>query len=180
MDEVTIKPPRKDDQLDGMRFRLAVEADLREMEWEGRYKRYRRVYKEVYQRASRGLALMWVAEMPAFGLVGQAFVQLKMRDRTCANGISRAYIHSFRVRPSLRSRGIGTALMAHIEQDLKARGFQEVTLNVAEDNPGGLRLYERLGYQIIKKIPGTWSYYDDRGKLQHVSEPGFRLMKALD
>ncbi|MGD2026250.1 MAG: GNAT family N-acetyltransferase [Anaerolineales bacterium] len=180
MDEVNIKPSREDDMFDGMRFRLAVEDDLREMEWEGRYKRYRRVYKDVYHRASRGLALMWVVELPSFGLIGQAFIQLKMRDRSCANGTSRAYIHSFRVRPSLRNRGIGTDLMAHIEQDLKARGFQEVTLNVAEDNHGALRLYERLGYQIMKKIPGTWSYYDDRGKLRHVSEPGFRLMKVLD
>lgn len=180
MDETEIKAHGKDKLLDGMVFRQAVEADLREMEWEGSYKRYRRVYKDVFQRASSGLALMWVVELPSFGMVGQAFVQLKMRDRSCANGTNRAYIHSFRVRPAFRSRGIGSALMAHIETDLQRRGFQEVTLNVAEDNPGALRLYQRLGYLIIKKIPGRWSFYDDTGKLQHVSEPGYRLMKRLD
>ena len=35
--------------LAGMRIRQAVEADLREMEWEGSYKRYRRVYQEVFE-----------------------------------------------------------------------------------------------------------------------------------
>jgi len=162
-----------------VRYRKVVESDLREIEWEGSYKIYRQVYADVYRRTENGLALMWVAELPEFGLVGQAFVQLKMHDRSCANGSTRAYIHSFRVRPAMRGRGLGTALMDVVEQDLIQRGFREVTLNVAEDNQGALRLYQRLGYSVAKKISGKWSFYDDQGKLQHVEEPGFRLVKSL-
>jgi len=162
-----------------VRFRQAVEGDLREIEWEGAYTKYRRVYQNVYERAALGLALMWVAELPGFGLVGQAFVQLKMHDRSCANGRTRAYLHSFRVRPSMRNRGLGTKLMQIIEQDLIQRGFRELTLNVAEDNHKALRLYRRLGYTVEKTIPGKWSYHDDQGKLQQEAEPGFRLMKVL-
>ena len=162
-----------------IRFRKADEADLLEIEWEGAYKNFRRVYQDVYQRAGRGLAVMWVAELPEFGLVGQAFVQLKMHDQTCADGRTRAYIHSFRVRPAMRNRGLGTALMDVVEQDLIQRGFREVTLNVAEENEGALRLYNRLGYTVLKKIPGRWSYYDEKGKLQKVVEPGYRLIKYL-
>lgn len=167
------------DWLSRVRFREAVEADLREIEWEGNYQKYRQVYADVYRRTGRGLALMWLADLPEFGLVGQGFVQLKMHDKSCANGRTRAYIHSFRVRPGMRNRGLGTALMEHIENDLLQRGFREVTLNVAEENDGALRLYQRLGYSILKKIPGKWSFYDDKGKLQHVVEPGFRLLKTL-
>lgn len=162
-----------------VRYRKAVEADLHEIEWEGAYTKYRRVYQNVYERVALGLALMWVAELPGFGLVGQAFVQLKMHDRSCANGRTRAYLHSFRVRPAMRNRGLGTKLMQIIEQDLIQRGFRELTLNVAEDNQDALRLYRRLEYKVIKKIPGKWSFYDDQGKLQEVAEPGFRLMKVL-
>jgi len=169
-----------DGWLERVRYREAVEADLREIEWDGAYTQYRQVYADVYRRTGRGLALMWVAELPELGLVGQAFVQLKMHDRSCANGRTRAYLHSFRVRPAMRNRGMGTALMAFIEQDLLQRGFHEVTLNVAEDNEGALRLYQRLGYSVVKKISGKWSFYDDKGKLQNVVEPGYRLLRVLE
>jgi len=162
-----------------VRYRKAVEADLRMIEWEGAYTKYRRVYQNVYERTALGLAVMWVAELPGFGLIGQAFVQLKMHDRSCANGRTRAYLHSFRVRPAMRSHGLGTRLMEIIEQDLIQRGYRELTLNVAEDNENALRLYRRLGYTVMKKISGEWSFYDDQGKLQEVVEPGFRLMKVL-
>jgi ribosomal protein S18 acetylase RimI-like enzyme len=160
-------------------IRQAVEADLLDMEWEGAYTRYRKNYAEVYQRTTRGKAIMWVLDLPGFGLVGQVFVQLKMQDRNCANGKTRAYIHSFRVRPAMRGHGLGTWLMNHAEMDLNRRGFREVTLNVAEVNEEALRLYAKLGYEKIKRIPGRWSYYDDKGVLRHISEPGFRLMKRL-
>lgn len=171
--------PQADGWLGRVRFRQALEADLRKIEWEGAYTKFRQVYADVYQRSTSGLALMWVAELLEIGLVGQAFVQLKMNDRSCANGKSRAYLHSFRVRPALRGRGLGTALMAFVEQDLLQRNFSELTLNVADDNPEALRLYYRLGYTVVKRISGEWSFYDDKGKLQRVVEPGYRLAKML-
>lgn len=160
-------------------LRKAERTDLQEMEWEGEYTRYRRNYEEVFIRSLTGKAVMWVLELPEVGLVGQVFVQLIMDDRSSANGKTRAYIHSFRVREKMRGYGLGTWLMENAEKDLVRRGFKEVTLNVAEENEGALRLYERLGYDVVKRIPGRWSYYDDQGKLRHVSEPGFRLMKKL-
>ena len=160
-------------------IRHVVEPDLPALEWEGAYSRYRRNYAEAFQRSKDGKAVMWVMDLPGYGLVGQAFVQLTMSDRSSANGKTRAYLHSFRVRPAMRGYGLGTRLMFHVERDMLRRGFREITLNVAEDNEGALRLYNRLGYKIIKRIPGNWAYYDDTGKLQHVQEPGFMLMKRL-
>ena len=165
--------------LENVKIRLAAKTDLREMEWEGEYQHFRMVYADVYDRSRRGLALMWVAELPGEGLLGQAFVQLRMSDSSSADGRKRAYLHSFRVRPSVRGQGLGTAIMRHVEQDLLRRGFRELTLNVAEENLGAIRLYQRLGYKIIKKIPGKWAYYDDQGRLQTVAEPGYRLIKRL-
>ncbi|MBN2044282.1 MAG: GNAT family N-acetyltransferase [Anaerolineales bacterium] len=166
--------------LDGIRIRQAVQSDLRGMEWEGEFQRFRGVYADVFARAQRGLAVMWVAEVPGIGLAGQAFVQLKMADRSCADGRKRAYLHSFRVRPEFRGQGLGTAMMQYVEDDLIGRDFQELTLNVAEDNPDAIRLYQRLGYRIVKRISGKWSYYDDQGHLRQVSEPGYRLIKRLN
>lgn len=160
-------------------IRHVAEEDLPSLEWEGEYSRYRRNYSDAYKRTKTGRAVMWVLELPGSGLIGQVFVQLDMQDKSCANGRSRAYIHSFRVRPAMRGHGLGTWLMDHTEQDLAQRGFREITLNVAEENEGAMRLYKRLGYKIAKRIPGRWSYYDEKGILRHVSEPGFRLKKSL-
>lgn len=170
---------RPSNWLEKVRIRLADKSDLHEMEWEGEYQHFRTVYADVYDRSRRGLALMWVADLPGEGLLGQAFVQLKMSDRSSADGHKRAYLHSFRVRPAARGQGLGTAIMRHVEEDLLRRGFRELTLNVAEENEGALRLYLRLGYKIVKRIPGKWAYYDDQGRLQTVAEPGYRLLKRL-
>lgn len=172
-------PFSSNNYLKNMRVREAVESDLREMEWEGAYKRYRRVYLDVFDRTLKGQAVMWVVDLPSFGLIGQGFVQFKMTDASCANGSTRAYLHSFRVRPALRGQGIGTALMDFIEDDLVQRGFQELTLNVSKENPDAIRLYQRLGYRVLKHISGSWSYFDEKGKLQHEVDPGYRLIKTL-
>lgn len=161
-------------------IRPAEGRDLRQIEWEGEYRRFRRVYQDVFERTKKGLALMWLAELPDGVLAGQGFVQLKMNDRSSADGKRRAYLHSFRVRPEYRNSGLGTAIMDHIESDLTRRGFRELTLNVAEENAGALRLYRRRGFEVVKRISGEWSFYDDQGQLRSVSEPGFRLMKTLE
>ncbi len=160
-------------------IRQGIEYDLREMEWEGQFSRFRRVYADVYRRMEEGKANIWVAELPSFGLVGQALVQYSMHDKSCADGKKRGYLHSFRVRSAMRNYGIGSRLLAIVEQDLLARGFKEMTLNVAEDNQDAIRLYKRLDFEFVKRIPGRWSYYDEHGTLQHVIEPGYRLRKKL-
>lgn len=49
-----------------------------------------------------------------------------------------------------RSRGIGTALMAAIEDEARARGYAAVRLEVIDSNWRAKALYQRLGYQVEK------------------------------
>ena len=52
------------------------------------------------------------------------------------------------VRPGCRKRGIGTALLRHIEDLAATRGVTMIGLSVnPERNPEAKRLYERLGYR---------------------------------
>jgi ribosomal protein S18 acetylase RimI-like enzyme len=51
--------------------------------------------------------------------------------------------------PELRSRGIGTALMAAAEELVSSRGFGAIVLGVEDSNPRARRLYERLGYDAF-------------------------------
>jgi GNAT superfamily N-acetyltransferase len=51
------------------------------------------------------------------------------------------------VLPERRSRGIATLLNHAAEREVRARGWDSISLSVSKDgNPAARRLYERLGY----------------------------------
>lgn len=165
--------------LDGLVVRPVTEEDLPRMEWEGEYKHFRRVYADAFRRMQRGASMLWVAEFPEFGLVGQVFIQFVCDRLELADGTERAYLYSFRVRRQFRGRGIGTRTMDVVEEDLRQRGFKFVTLNVARDNPRAQQLYVRRGYIVVAPEPGIWSYPDEKGVWHRVEEPAWRMEKAL-
>jgi ribosomal protein S18 acetylase RimI-like enzyme len=66
-----------------------------------------------------------------------------------------------------------------LEEFLIERLFSRVTLNVARDNHDAIRLYKRLGYQIVAEEPGIWSFPDESGKWHTVQEPSWRMEKLL-
>lgn len=160
-------------------IRPVEEKDLPALEWNGEYRHFRQMYAQAYRRSLRGLSLLWVVELPGQGIVGQVFIQLICDRQEMANGVSRAYLYSFRVLPSFRCKGIGTLMMDFVEADLYLRGFNFLTLNVAKNNPKALRLYQRRGYRIVAHEPGIWSYIDDTGKRRVVEEPAWRMEKRL-
>jgi ribosomal protein S18 acetylase RimI-like enzyme len=54
------------------------------------------------------------------------------------------------VTPSLRGRGIGTALLRALMEEARSAALS-VRLQVAADNPGAERLYRRLGFSIVRR-----------------------------
>jgi ribosomal protein S18 acetylase RimI-like enzyme len=159
--------------------RRVVQDDLPKMEWEGEYTHFRRVYADAYQRMLRGFSILWVAELPGTGLIGQVFIQLTCDRHELADGVGRAYLYSFRVRPEYRGLGIGSRIMEVVEDDLRERGFYAITLNVARDNTRAQKLYAQRGYSVIAPEPGIWSYPDDKGVWHRVEEPAWRMEKIL-
>ena len=122
---------------------------------------------------------MWVADLKNKGIIGQIFVQLVSSRNELANGISRAYVYGFRVKPDYQGVGIGTRIMQTVEIDLLKRNYQWITLNVGQNNQAARRFYERLGYQVIAADPGQWFYFDDLGKKRYVNEPAWRMLKKI-
>jgi ribosomal protein S18 acetylase RimI-like enzyme len=162
-----------------VQIRRLSKADLPALEWDGEYTRFRRLFAETYQSAVKGRAVLWVADLPGNGLVGQIFVQLNSARLELADGKTRAYIYAFRVRQPFRGAGLGTRLLLNAEIDLVQRGYRWVTLNVGRDNPNAQRLYERHGYRIVASEPGIWHYYDDKGQRREVNEPAWRMEKKI-
>ena len=111
-------------------IRQAEKDDLVSLEWNGEYTHFRRLYADTYMMVEQGKAVIWIAETNGSGLIGQCFVSLKGNRPELADGIVRAYIYGFRYNHNIRNQGIGTQIMHTIEDDLRKRGFQQVTLNV--------------------------------------------------
>jgi len=170
-----------DRPIPNITIRLVKRSDLLKLEWEGLYWKFRNIFADLYRSSLSGRVLMWVVAQqgPVEELIGQAFVVLKSSERDTADGKSRAYVFSFRVKDQWRNQGIGTHLMAFIEEDLRQRGYKQVTLNVAKDNLAAQRLYQRLGYRVVGSRPGIWTYRDPDGNLHRVNEPSWRMIKNL-
>ena len=160
-------------------IRQANKDDLPSLEWKGEYTHFRRLYADTYTLVEQAKAVIWIADMDGKGLIGQCFVSLKGNRPELANGMNRAYIYGFRIQPQFRNQGIGTRMMHTVEDDLRIRGFQQLTLNVGQDNFGAQRFYDRLGYIIVGSDPGKWTYIDDKGKRRDVHEPAWRMIKDL-
>jgi len=167
--------------VDRIVIRHMNREDLRPLEWDGEYTHFRRQFQSVYRDYENGVAIPWVAVLADSGaMLGQVFVLLESRFRPeLADGDKRAYLFSIRVKGAYRRQGIGGRLMDVAEDDLKARGYNKATLNVARDNPEAQRFYDRRGYQVVAPEPGQWSYIDHRGRRQYVDEPAWRMEKAL-
>lgn len=175
---ISVAPP-PDGWLARVVIRHLVKTDLPALEWEGEYRHFRRLYTDIYQGYSQGRAVMWVAELPGSGLIGQLFVQLDSSRTELADGIARAYIYGFRIKPAYRGFGLGTSMMQIVEGDLLRRNFWWVCLNVNRKNKSAMKLYEKLGYRVVAAEPGRWTYIDDQGKRQEVCEPAWRMEKQL-
>lgn len=174
-----INQAKKTDWLGRILIRQAAWQDLTALEWDGEFTHFRRLYQEIYQSASRGKALMWVADLPGDEIVGQLFVQLDSSRSELANGKNRAYVYGFRVKSAYQGEGIGTRLLMTVEDDLRLRKFEWITLNVSRTNLDARRFYDRLGYHVVAADPGQWTYVDDQGVKRQVNEPAWRMLKRL-
>jgi len=164
---------------DMIRIRQAREADLPGMEWDGEYAHFRRLYRQHYQNSRGGNTLIWVAENQEGKIIGQVFLLLLSAYPEMADGIHRAYMFSFRIRPEYRNNGLGGHLIRFLEEYLLGRGFDTMRINVGRENEEARKLYEKHGYRIIGTEEGRWRYQDQFGNYQTVNEPAWRMIKKL-
>lgn len=53
------------------------------------------------------------------------------------------------VAPEARGQGVGTRLLDAIAEEARLRGYQEVRLDVVDENTRARALYERVGYRAV-------------------------------
>jgi ribosomal protein S18 acetylase RimI-like enzyme len=130
------------------------------------------------QEASEGRRILFVAEIGG-EIVGQIFVQLSPHRSSRDSKSTTGYLQSFRIKQLYRNRGIGTRLICQAEEALRERGYARAIIAVAQDNLDARRFYKRHGYSIFREDAGEWSYIDDQGLPQYVSEPAYLMEKLL-
>jgi RimJ/RimL family protein N-acetyltransferase len=86
-------------------------------------------------------AVMLVAED-----VGRIVGNLNFRGGTLA-GLTHAGEFGISCAAGYRGQGIGTRLVRALEEWAPAHGITRIEVRAFSNNPGGLRLYERLGYE---------------------------------
>jgi ribosomal protein S18 acetylase RimI-like enzyme len=62
-----------------------------------------------------------------------------------------AWVHNVTVDETHRGKGYGRGLMLAAEQELVRRGVTTLGLNVFGSNATAIRLYERLGYEVVSQ-----------------------------
>jgi ribosomal protein S18 acetylase RimI-like enzyme len=82
------------------------------------------------------------------------------------------YVANFGVAPELRGRGIGARLLHDQMQHARKDGKAKFALDVADNNPGAQRLYERLGLRVVRES-------DFEGTRNGVRLPRSRRMELL-
>ncbi len=123
--------------------------------------------------------IAWLDGIP----VGHTMVRWEgTTDAYVADRISEcAHVEDLFVMPELRSRGIGTRILGHVERLAAERGFTWIGLAVGTDNPRARALYERLGYVDtgfgVFEIGGT--YTDIHGNVREWREVCEYLVKGL-
>lgn len=96
-------------------------------------------------------AVVLVAEGTGGAVLGSAVVFLRAASRV-------ARLYSIAVDAAARGRGIGAALLDAAEAVARRRGRTVLRLEVRQDNPAAIALYEARGYRRIGTRRG---YYED-------------------
>jgi ribosomal protein S18 acetylase RimI-like enzyme len=66
------------------------------------------------------------------------------------------YLAGVAVDEDFRGQGIGSLILDHGIGMAKKRGFRRVVLDVALDNPGAKRLYEKTGFRVFNERSYPW------------------------
>lgn len=58
-------------------------------------------------------------------------------------------LSNFAIHPDHRRRGLGETVLRHVLDKIKAQGAREIFLEVRPSNTAAIRLYDKLGFQIL-------------------------------
>lgn len=156
-----------------LRLRLCREEDLPGLEWGGLFTHHRQIIRDAFERQRRGENLMLLALASDFP-VAQVWVDLaRLRPR------SAALLWAVRVFPAFQGAGLATRLISEAEALLRYLHVRTAEIGVEKGNPRARRLYERLGYSVVRGGRETYAYTTPAGVTERVTIDEWFLHKRL-
>jgi len=99
----------------------------------------------IYQNFKEALKDLFIVYETDAGVVGFLVA-------CCCQTADKAIILKVAVFPDYRGRGIASALLKAVVEELQLTRVGEVELMVDVDRPGAIKLYERVGFQIVRVV----------------------------
>lgn len=131
-----------------LRFRHLDPRDLPHLGWTGGPAHVMELAQAWEDSATADVAVL-VAEIPNGCLIACGGVRLTRYPDV-------AELWMLSVAESWQGLGVGSALIAALEEEASRRGHLSAQLSVEEDNPGAERLYRRLGYEPFGTRVESW------------------------
>ena len=102
-------------------------------------------------------AMTSLLESPGvFGLIGGLGPEQALGFILCRMAADEGEVLTLAVSPLARRAGLGTKLLARALAWAMACGVRTLFLEVAEDNPAALALYENAGFAVVGRRPGYY------------------------
>jgi ribosomal protein S18 acetylase RimI-like enzyme len=119
----------------------------------------RALYEELLGKPDTVLLLATAGEaLVAYGLAHVMNAAETWAADTWVTGPRIGEIESVAVLPDQRGRGLGTALLDRLDDELRLQGVTDLVIGLLAGNAAAARLYERRGYRP------TWMYMSRFGK----------------
>lgn len=91
------------------------------------------------------------------------------------------YLFALDVEPRFQNRGVGTAIIAAVEEEARQRGLNRVNLEVGVANDAARRLYERLGFAECGEATwDSWTIHREDGSTFEEGEMCVPMVKELE
>lgn len=89
------------------------------------------------------------------GAVGGTYYLMANRHGGGAHVANCGYVTA----PSARGKGVASAMCRHSLERAKQRGFRAMQFNhVVSSNEGAVRLWQKLGFDIVGTLPGAFNH----------------------
>ena len=104
-------------------------------------------------RGRRFYVVAWPVWRREFGLLGglRRWLWFRLGQRFVHPATDALRVDGIAVAAAARGLGVGTQLMAALDAHARAQGLRAVELEVVDTNPDARRLYERLGFVVLKE-----------------------------
>jgi ribosomal protein S18 acetylase RimI-like enzyme len=152
-------------------IRSAVESDIDLLRWST--PDWNSYWQKKWQAKLAGELDMYVALIKDFPI---ARIWL---DWTHSKSKEIGEISSFNVMPPFQGEGVGTQMIKTTEQIILEKGLKIAQIGIDKPNSRAQKLYEKLGYKIVREEQDSFDYLSESGEIKHYISDCWILQKHL-